>query len=111
MGTTVLFRNVLATSKRSDLCMLLNNQGFRGQYDFLYVPANFKTMLSFGYAFVNFVSGQAAGAALIKGMRSTWSGTVIALSCTPALQMSTNPLFFEEEFEFLSPFQPSVTLL
>jgi len=58
--TTVLFRNVLATSKRSDLCMLLNSQGFRGQYDFLYVPANFKTMMSFGYAFVNFVSGQAA---------------------------------------------------
>jgi RNA recognition motif-containing protein len=61
--TTVLFRNVLSTSKRSDLCMLLNNQGFRGQYDFLYVPANFKTMQSFGYAFVNFVSGQAAEAA------------------------------------------------
>jgi hypothetical protein len=61
--TTVLFRNVLATSKRSDLCMLLNNEGFRGQYDFLYVPANFKTMLSFGYAFVNFISGQAAEAA------------------------------------------------
>jgi RNA recognition motif-containing protein len=61
--TTVLFRNVLATSKRSDLCILLNNEGFRGQYDFLYVPANFKTMLSFGYAFVNFVSGQAAEAA------------------------------------------------
>jgi hypothetical protein len=61
--TTVLFRNVLATSKRSDLCMVLNNEGFRGQYDFLYVPANFKTMLSFGYAFVNFVSGQVAEAA------------------------------------------------
>merc|ERR1719440_968137 len=61
--TTVLFRNVLATSKRSDLCMLLNNQGFGGQYYFLYVPANFKTMLSFGYAFLNFVSGQAAEAA------------------------------------------------
>jgi hypothetical protein len=61
--TTILFRNVLPTFKRSDLCMLLNNQGFRGQYDFLYVPANFKTMLSFGYAFVNFVNGQAAEAA------------------------------------------------
>jgi len=61
--TTVLLRNVLTTSKRSDLCLLLNSQGFRGQYDFLYVPANFKTMLSFGYAFVNFVSGQAADAA------------------------------------------------
>jgi RNA recognition motif-containing protein len=61
--TTVLFRNVLTTSMRSDLCMLLNNEGFKGQYDFLYVPANFKTMLSFGYAFVNFVSAQAAEAA------------------------------------------------
>jgi hypothetical protein len=61
--TTVLFRNVLPSSMRSDLCLLLNNNGFRGQYDFLYVPANFKTMLSFGYAFVNFVSGQVADAA------------------------------------------------
>jgi hypothetical protein len=61
--TTVLFRNVLNTSMRSDLCMLLNSEGFRGQYDFLYVPANFKTMMSFGYAFVNFVNGQAAEAA------------------------------------------------
>merc|ERR1711998_325396 len=86
--TTVLFRNVLSTSKRSDLCMLLNNEGFRGQYDFLYVPANFKTMQSFGYAFVNFVNGQAAEAARQYFDGFEWS----VLSETSILETSwSNP--------------------
>lgn len=62
--TTLVIKNVHTHSKRSDLCNLLDIHGFMGHYDFIYVPANFKTMSSFGYAFVNFVNGESAQSAL-----------------------------------------------
>lgn len=78
--TTVLFRNVDTSLKRWHLCKLLNEQGFFGRYDFLYMPAHFKTMLSSGYAFVNFVSGQAAEAAKEHFAGFQWY--VEAAACT-----------------------------
>lgn len=58
--TTVVIKNVHSCSRRDDLCHLLDANGFAGKYDFAYVPANFKTMTSFGYAFVNFVDAELA---------------------------------------------------
>jgi len=54
--TTVLFRNLPKRFSRSELLDLLNSNGFRGRYDFVYLPFNFDSMESIGHAFVNLLS-------------------------------------------------------
>lgn len=54
--TTVMLRNLPETYSRNMLVALLDRHGFRSKYDFVYMPMNFRTKASFGYAFVNFVS-------------------------------------------------------
>lgn len=71
--TTLVIKNVHTQSKRDDLCALLDIHGFVGHYDFIYVPANFKTLSSFGYAFVNFVDGESAQSALDHFNEFRWS--------------------------------------
>lgn len=48
------------------MCQLLNDAGFAGLYDFLYLPVNFKTWRFFRYCLVNFTCHQAAASALEK---------------------------------------------
>mmetsp|Transcript_54740 Transcript_54740/g.116907 ORF Transcript_54740/g.116907 Transcript_54740/m.116907 type:complete len:610 (-) Transcript_54740:159-1988(-) len=54
--TTVMMRNMPETYLRDDLTAMLNREGFLGKYDFVYMPMNFRTKASFGYAFVNLVT-------------------------------------------------------
>lgn len=81
--TTLVFKNVSSLSRRDDLCQLLNIHGFEKDYDFVYVPANFKTMASFGYAFVNFTSSPVAEEALNVFAGFEWqfesSSTILAV--------------------------------
>lgn len=53
--TTVMLRNVPETFTRDMLTKMLDREGFHGRYDFVYMPMNFRTKSSFGYAFVNMV--------------------------------------------------------
>jgi hypothetical protein len=51
--TTAMLRNIPSAYSRADLVELLDQQGFHGSYDLVYLPADFQTELNHGYAFVN----------------------------------------------------------
>jgi len=53
--TTVMLRNLPAGYTRTALLELLDNQGFKGSYDFVYLPVDFVSMTAFGYCFINLV--------------------------------------------------------
>jgi hypothetical protein len=65
--TTIFFRNVPNNCSGKKILELLNNNGFRDSYDFVYVPHDFKRLpqlVTLGYFFVNFVSHDVAQKAL-----------------------------------------------
>jgi hypothetical protein len=53
--TTVMLRNIPNNYTRNMLCSLLDKEGFKGLYDFLYLPVDFRSKAGLGYAFVNLV--------------------------------------------------------
>jgi len=53
--TTVMLRNLPNNYTRAILLSLLDSEGFAGQYDFVYLPIDFRTHAALGYAFVNLV--------------------------------------------------------
>lgn len=62
--TTMMMRNIPNIVTRATLTDLLDEFGFRGSYDFVYLPIDHSTNIGFGYAFVNFNSPN--GARLFK---------------------------------------------
>lgn len=58
--TTVMFRNVPYNCTRDDLIGIMDAHGYRGLYDFVYAPADFRTKSGFGYAFINLVTNMVA---------------------------------------------------
>lgn len=55
-----MLRNLPEGFSRDQLCELFDRAGFHSQYDFVYIPTNFRTKVSFGYAFVNLRSPEQA---------------------------------------------------
>jgi len=60
--TTVMLRNLPNNYSRTMLLKLIDIEGFGGQYDFIYLPMDFKSHASLGYAFVNLVEPEQATA-------------------------------------------------
>merc|ERR1712232_1085220 len=51
--TSVMLRNLPLDMTRKKFLKLLDNEGFAGKYDLIYLPRDFKTSANLGYAFVN----------------------------------------------------------
>jgi len=58
--TTVMMRNLPTALSRAKLIDLLEEKGFEGQFDLLYLPMDFKTKCNFGFAFVNLTTHENA---------------------------------------------------
>jgi hypothetical protein len=58
--TTIMLRNLPNNYSRAMLLKLIDAEGFGSQYDFIYLPMDFKSHASLGYAFVNLVDPEQA---------------------------------------------------
>jgi hypothetical protein len=56
--TTAMMRNIPSAYTRANLLELLDQQGFLGSYDYVYLPVAFHTELNHGFAFINFTTAE-----------------------------------------------------
>jgi len=67
--TTLMMRNLPNNYTREMLLAMLDDQGFAGCYDFIYLPCDFERSANLGYAFVNLVDSR-----LVDSFWTTFDG-------------------------------------
>lgn len=79
--TTIMLKNLPAKCTNVMMMEMLDSAGLVGKYNFVYAPTDFRDYTSFGYAFVNMVSHDAAlqaMEALEDLLCPTWSEQTVA---------------------------------
>jgi hypothetical protein len=74
IGSTVIMRNIPNRFSQAMLAAVLDKHGFFGMYDLIYVPVDFATGVSFGYAFVNLISAEEAERLMASFDGFKWGG-------------------------------------
>merc|ERR1712050_603475 len=68
--TTLAIRNLPFNLSQQDLLQAVDDSGFAGLYDFIYLPHKFKEHRNMGFAFINFVDADVASQFLAKWHQS-----------------------------------------
>jgi hypothetical protein len=72
--TTLAIRNLLYSVSLKAVLQALDEAGYAGLYDFVYVPRKCKDHKNLGFAFVNFVNADVADQFAADWHRSRWLG-------------------------------------
>jgi hypothetical protein len=64
--TTLVLQDIPRAYTRPMLEEMLDDEGYTGKYDFIYLPSDFKCLQGNGYAFVNMISTELAEQAMIE---------------------------------------------
>jgi len=78
--TSVVLKNLPENCTNAVVLELLAEAGLTGQYDFLYVPTDFRNFSAFGYCFVNFLSHEQATFAITRLSQLEIAGTALEAS-------------------------------
>ena len=98
--TTLMVRNIPTRFTSVSFLRMLDECGFRGSFDFQYMPMDFRTGKNMGYCFINFVHAHFAAmfAALFHGrrLRMTTSTKVIEISPSKRQGLLENVELFKD---------------
>jgi hypothetical protein len=91
--TTLMMRNIPIRFTPSTLRDVIDSEGFVGLYDYLYMPMDFRSHRSMGYAFINFCHPGTADAfaAHFQDRRLASTNSAKVLSITGAIRQGLRP--------------------
>ena len=86
--TTVMLRNIPNKYTQPTLLQALDAKGFKGVYNFFYLPVDYKNHCNMGYAFINFVDHQGAMRFMstFKGYQLPAKSTKVCDTCWARVQ-------------------------
>jgi len=86
--TTVMLRNIPNKYTQPTLLQALDDKGFKGIYNFFYLPVDYKNHCNMGYAFINFVDHQGAMKFMnaFKGYQLPAKSTKVCDTCWARVQ-------------------------